>query len=230
LAPNINHVNDQRLLKVATVVEEEDDTNNKKKSANSRRRRRGSRRHSSAAINPDGTPAAQPTAESDPFSMTAPATDNNNRRRKSSTNGKSRQNSKVADKEDKDSPAFQSLVDIIREMKRLPSISITTDKQEEIEEEDSNNSWKRVRRHSEPPHKMKHQQVDLKKSLRTISEQQRNAIDHEKPIFSNSFLALEEEGVGEGENNIETLVPPLNNENLLLIPPPTKRTRSKSGK
>lgn len=180
--------------------------------------------------------------------MTAPNTNNRQhhqqRRRSSTAIGKhTKQNINFKKKQgEEETPAFQSLVDIIREMKRLPSISITTDKQEnqEEDEKDSNGSWKRVRRHSEPPHKMKqHQnQVEfLKKSLRTINEQK--DILHEKPIFSNSFLALEDaddDVLLEGENNIETLVSPLSNNAAikahLISPlrPPGKRTRSKSGK
>lgn len=115
-------------------------------------------------------------------------------------------------------------------MKRLPSISIDTSKvtQSEKAEEGGPNQWKRVRRHSEPPQKIKQHQAELKKPsiLSTISEQ--NDADT-RPIFSNSFLALEQEIDDDGENNMKESVSPLNNDKEHLIPPP-KRTRSKSGK
>jgi hypothetical protein len=154
--------------------------------------------------------------------MTAPPTNNYRQHRRkscSSTNKtRSRQNSSVdVNKEEDDSPAFQSLVDIIREMKRLPSVSITTDKQDNTsteEKENNNNTWKRVRRHSEPPHEL--QKKNINDQLNVI---------HGRPIFSNSFLALEEEEGVDCENNNNLLVSPLNNE----LEVPTKRTRSKSG-
>lgn len=147
-----------------------------RKSPNSRRRRRGSRRHSHVIET-----SLPPVVIKE--------------RRKSSV---------VSKIEEKDSPAFQSLVDIIHDLKRLPSISIG-DKQGDKQGEEQ---WKRVRRHSEPHNKIKH--VDFKKSLRSI---------HDKPIFSNSFLILEEEGENKEE---EKLVSPLEQ--------PKKRSRSSSGK
>lgn len=173
-----------------------------KKSANSRRRRRGSRRQSSG--NSD-------------VNETTSDTERHLQRCKSL-------NSKSITEEDKDSPAFQSLVDIIHEMKRLPSISVSPEKPPTPPE--SSNSWKRVRRHSEPQHKFKqhqHHHLDFKNSLSTVNEQQHSKhadMTHGKPVFSNSFLALELDD--EGENNIETLVSPLNKQQ--------QRTRSKSGK
>ncbi|CAO3615115.1 unnamed protein product [Mucor hiemalis] len=93
-----------------------------RKSPNNRRRRRGSRRRSVAS-------------EVNENALLPP-------RRKSLTSTTAA----------KDSPAFHSLVDMISEMKRLPSISITTtDKQaatEPVQDE-----WKRVRRHSKPHRK-----------------------------------------------------------------------------
>lgn len=183
----------------------EEESNNVKKSANSRRRRRGSRRRSSG--NSDNN---------DVIAGSASDTENHVQRRKSST-----ARPKQKTEQEKESSAFQSLVDIIHEMKRLPSISITTDKKPE-----NSNSWKRVRRHSEPQHKIKqHQNLDSKKTLSTVNEQQhlKHAdIAHGKPVFSNSFLALELED--EGENNIEPLVSPLNKQQQQQ-----QRTRSKSG-
>lgn len=167
-----------------------------KKSVNNRRRR-GSRRHSSS--NSD-------------INDSASDTEHQVHRRKSST-------LRPRFEEDKESPAFQSLVDIIHEMKRLPSISISPEKSPQ----DNNDSWKRVRRHSEPQHKFKQHHLDFKNPLSTVNEQQHSKhadITHGKPIFSNSFLALELED--EGENNIETLVSPLNQQQ--------QRIRSKSGK
>ncbi|KAI7888225.1 uncharacterized protein EV154DRAFT_469247 [Mucor mucedo] len=167
-----------------------------KKSVNSRRRRRGSRRHSSG--NSD-------------VNETTSDTEKHTQRRQSSQM-----------EEDKDSPAFQSLVDIIHEMKRLPSISISPEKPPTPPE--SSNSWKRVRRHSEPQHKYKQQQHhhhDFKNPLSTVNEQQHSKhadMTQGKPVFSNSFLALELDD--EGENNIDTLVSPLNKQQ--------QRTRSKS--
>lgn len=93
-------------------------------------------------------------------------------------------------------------------MKRLPSISNTPNNT-------ADNAWKRVRRHSEPPNK--HQ-------ITPVLENHLTPI-HEKPVFSNSFLALEEEE-GENKTNIEILVSPLSNDHLTL---PPKRTRSQSG-
>jgi hypothetical protein len=167
---------------------------------------------------------------SDPFFLEH-VNQKNRHRRKSSGAAVDRRTSKQ--EEEKDSPAFQSLVDIISEMKRLPSISkvVPVAQPEEIEDGNGPNQWKRVRRHSEPPQKMKQQQqqhqAELKKPsniLNTINEQS----DASKPIFSNSFLALEQEMDDDGENNIEQSVSPLNNDKDHLTPP--KRTRSKSGK
>ncbi|KAG2193393.1 hypothetical protein INT47_007685 [Mucor saturninus] len=95
--------------------------------------------------------------------------------------------------EDKDSPVFQSLVDIIHEMKRLPSISIGP---------------------------KSHQRAAIA-GKDTVNEQQHSKhadMTQGKPVFSNSFLALELDD--EGENNIDTLVLPLNKQQ--------QRTRNKS--
>ncbi|KAG2213514.1 hypothetical protein INT47_009188 [Mucor saturninus] len=167
-----------------------------KKSVNSRKRRRGSCRHLSG-----NSDANETTSD----------TENHTQRRQTSQM-----------EEDKDSPAFQSLVDIIHEMKRLPSISISPEKQPTSPE--SSNSCKRVRRHSEPQHKYKQQQHhhhNFKNPLSTVNEQQHSKhadMTQGKPVFSNSFLALKLDD--EGDNNIDTLVSPLNEQQ--------QRTRSKS--
>jgi hypothetical protein len=226
LSLNTNDVNANDLVK--TGSSDSSDGKDHKKSSNSRRRRRGSRRKSSAISDHTIDVTAKPTANSDPFFLT-----NVNRLRRKSSSGAAAGKGKHVSKRDEetDSPAFRSLVDIISEMKRLPSISISASKvvaQPEEEQEGGPNQWKRVRRHSEPPQKMKMHQAELKKPslLNTISEQ------HDadtKPIFSNSFLALEQDmNDDDGENNIEESVSPLNNDKEHLTPP--KRTRSKSGK
>ncbi|KAI8095710.1 hypothetical protein BDF21DRAFT_447903 [Thamnidium elegans] len=190
-----------------------DDTTSSKKSSHNRRRRRGGRRHSSAHQETKPIIVIE-EAKSD---NDRPLSKNNHRRRKSSTAIIKPKSNNPA--EEKESLAFQSLVDIIHEMKRLPLVSITPDKHEP-----NNDSWKRVRRHSEPLQEMKRneQHVDFKLSLKTINEQQQQQKHvnngHGKPVFSNSFLPLDSE---EDENNNETLVSPLNTEH-------SNRTRSKS--
>lgn len=243
----VDNVHPNQLLAVDNIHPQE-----AKKSLNNRRRRRGSRRRSSAVAeittedddddDDVATNVAQPSAESDPFFMTVHSNKNSNnrhRRKSSHTVGKSKQNHKhkasIPNEEEDGSPAFQSLVDIISEMKRLPSISITTDNTTLDESSaivnQEQNPWRRVRRHSEPPQKMKHQQFDHhnnKKndtSLKTINEQKLG-----EPVFSNSFLPLEEEEAATDGENIEVPVSPLNNgEEHMALPPPTKRTRSQSG-
>lgn len=181
----------------------------RKCSPNNRRRRRGSRRRSSAVGS--STDVVNENALLPP-------------RRKSST----------FPTKEKESPALHSLVDMIREMKRLPSISITTDKQAvgipqpTTAVKSNNNDWTRVRRHSEPHHKMKQHMDHNKPPLRAIHEQQQQQQKKEKPIFSNAFLVLENEG---DVNNFENPVsPPSIHPGRRLTPPRTKRTRSQSGK
>ncbi|CEP06904.1 hypothetical protein [Parasitella parasitica] len=183
------------------------------KSPNSRRRRRASRRKSSvAAEEKQQEQAAQPSAESD-------AVDDNSRhrRRSSHTVNRSKQKHKVSISDGQNgSPAFQSLVDIISEMKRLPSIAITSDDDPTTATtntvaNDDQDSWKRVRRHSEPPQKREQQQQPQRLG---------------EPVFLNSFLPLAEEE--DGENNIEILVSPLNTDHHQEELAPPKRTRSQS--
>ncbi|KAL7308019.1 hypothetical protein PS15m_012200 [Mucor circinelloides] len=218
-----------------------------RKSPNSRRRRRGSRRRSSAVADMapeeneeeeeekehDMSSNAQPSAESDPFFMTVHHDHHKQRRRSSHTGSKARSKHKASiskrDQGEDESPALQSLVDIISEIKRLPSISITpdTNTDESPATDKDSNVWKRVRRHSEPPQKMRQQHQNdhaVKKNgsvLKTISEQQQR---FGEPIFTNSFLPLEEEELTDSEN-MDMLVSPLNNDNPC---PPPNRTRSRS--
>lgn len=204
---NNNQEHQQDLLPV-------DDTTNSKKSLHNRRRRRGGRRHSSAH---QETKPIIVIEEAEPDNDRRPSETHHPRRRKSSTATVKPKSNNPA--EEKESLAFQSLVDIIQEMKRLPLVSITPEKHEP-----NKDSWKRVRRHSEPPQEMKRNQqhVDFKPPLKTINEQQQQKHvnnGHGKPVFSNSFLPLESE---DGENNNETLVSPLSGEH-------SNRTRSKSG-
>lgn len=220
-----------------------------RKSPNSRRRRRGSRRRSSAVADMapeeneeeeeekehDMSSNAQPSAESDPFFMTVHHDHHKQRRRSSHTGSKARPKHKASISKrgqgEDESPALQSLVDIISEIKRLPSISITpdTNTDESPAVDKDSNVWKRVRRHSEPPQKMRQQHQNdhaVKKNgsvLKTISEQHQR---FGEPIFTNSFLPLEEEELTDSEN-MDMLVSPLNNDNPY---PPPNRTRSRSGK
>lgn len=193
-------INSPSLLSV-----EEDDV--RKCSPNNRRRRRGSRRRSSAVGS--STDVVNENALLPP-------------RRKSST----------FPTKEKESPALHSLVDMIREMKRLPSISITTDKQAvgipqpTTAVKSNNNDWTRVRRHSEPHHKLKQHMEHNKPPLRAIHEQQQQQQKKEKPVFSNAFLVLENEG---DVNNFENPVsPPSIHPGRRLTPPRTKRNRSQS--
>lgn len=160
--------------------------------------RRASRRKSSVISASDSNPLTGNTTKP---------------RRKSSSNARYFTKHHKDEQENKnDSPALLSLMDIISEMKRLPSISgVPTSTVE------SNNTWKRIRRHSEPPNKR-----ELTKS--TINHTYEKAITS-KPLFSNSFLALEEEDDDGGENNVEILVSPLSTNELA-----PKRARSQSGK
>ncbi|GAN04665.1 RNB-domain-containing protein [Mucor ambiguus] len=230
-----------------------------KKSLNSRRRRRGSRRRSSTVADvateeekdgqeeeqDDISNQAQPSTESDPFFTAVQQQSNHKSRRRSShTGARSKAKHRVSlskKEEDDESPAFQSLVDIISEMKRLPSISITPDTNTDestaatVAMDTDANAWKRVRRHSEPPQKMRQQhqphQHDngIKKNgsvLKTINEQHQR---FGEPVFTNSFLPLEEEEDGENKY-ADVLVSPLNNdkEHMTLATSPPHRSRSQS--
>ncbi|CAO3630664.1 unnamed protein product [Mucor fragilis] len=178
-----SHLHPSEMLAAADAPQEQ------RKSPNSRRRRRGSRRRSSAAADMDKEDdatenQAQPSADSDPFFMAVQQQSNHKSRRRSSHPGarskaKHRASLSTKEKDQADeSPAFQSLVDIISEMKRLPSISITpdTDGDEPTAAGSDANAWKRVRRHSEPPQKMRRHPQDsgTRKNgsvLQTINEQ-----------------------------------------------------------
>lgn len=189
-----------------------DDATSSKKSSHNRRRRRGGRRNSSVHQEIKPIIVVEEVKSDNDRRL---STGNHRRRKSSISTVKPKLNDPA---EEKEALAFQSVVDIIHEMKRLPLVSIKPDKHEP-----NNDSWKRVRRHSEPPQEMKRNQqhVDFKLPLKTINEQQQKHVnnEHGKPVFSNSFLPLESE---EGENNNETLVSPLSNEY-------SNRTRSKSG-
>lgn len=245
-----SHLHPGQMLAAVDVEKEH------KKSPNSRRRRRGSRRRSSAVADmtaeEDGVEnQAQPSAESDPFFMAVQQESNNhkNRRRSSHTGvrSKAKHRASVSKKEEEEeedaTPAFQSLVDIISEMKRLPSISITPDTSTDdpaataLATAKDTNAWKRVRRHSEPPQKTKQQHDNHKKNgsaSQAVNEQHQRLGE---PVFTNSFLPLEEAEEEEGEENdaskyADVLVSPLNNsrEHMALATPPPNRSRSQSGK
>ncbi|KAL0136098.1 hypothetical protein V8B55DRAFT_1553073 [Mucor lusitanicus] len=243
-----SHLHPGQMLAAVDVEKEH------KKSPNSRRRRRGSRRRSSAVADmtaeEDGVEnQAQPSAESDPFFMAVQQESNNhkNRRRSSHTGvrSKAKHRASVSKKEEEEeedaTPAFQSLVDIISEMKRLPSISITPDTSTDdpaataLATAKDTNAWKRVRRHSEPPQKTKQQHDNHKKNgsaSQAVNEQHQRLGE---PVFTNSFLPLEEAEEEEGEENdaskyADVLVSPLNNsrEHMALATPPPNRSRSQS--
>ncbi|KAG2193335.1 hypothetical protein INT47_012482 [Mucor saturninus] len=150
------------------------------KSVNSRRRRRGSRRHSSGNFD-----ANEATSD----------TEKHTQRRQSSQM-----------EEDKDSPAFQSLVDIIHETKRPSSISISPEKSPTPQRE---HKYK----------KQQHHHHDFKNPLSTVNEQQHSKhadMTQGKPVFSNYFVALKLDD--EDENNIDTLVSPLNKQQQRTLP------------
>lgn len=181
---------------------------------------------------------AQPSADSDPFFMAVQQQSNHKSRRRSSHPGarskaKHRASLSTKEKDQADeSPAFQSLVDIISEMKRLPSISITpdTDGDEPTAAGSDANAWKRVRRHSEPPQKMRRHPQDsgTRKNgsvLQTINEQHQR---FGEPVFTNSFLPLEE-AQDEDNANANMPVSPLNSAKEHMAPP-ANRSRSQSGK
>ncbi|KAK4521653.1 uncharacterized protein ATC70_004184 [Mucor velutinosus] len=248
-----SHLRPNQMLAAVDARQEQ------KKSPNSRRRRRGSRRRSSAITETtteeedkeeeeeeenghDMGNQAQPSTDNDPFFMAVQQQSSHKSRRRSSHTGvrsKAKHRASLSKKEEKDeSPAFQSLVDIISEMKRLPSISITPDTNTDESTATASaidkdvNAWKRVRRHSEPPLKMRQQHQhdnSIKKNgsvLQTINEQHQR---FGKPVFINSFLPLEEEKDGENKY-ADALVSPLNNdkEHMTLVAPPPNRSRSQS--
>ncbi|GAA5806252.1 hypothetical protein HPULCUR_011783 [Helicostylum pulchrum] len=206
-------LNDNQERQQQDLLSVDDNTANSKKPSHNRRRGRGGRRHSSSH---QETKPIIVIEEVKSDNDRRPSENRHRRRKSSSATVKPRSNNPA---EEKESLAFQSLVDIIHEIKRLPLVSITPDKHEP----NKDNSWKRVRRHSEPAQEMKRNQqhIDFKLPLKTINEQQQQKHvnnGHGKPIFSNSFLSLESEDC---ENNNETLVSPLTDEH-------SNRTRSKS--
>ncbi|KAL9554011.1 hypothetical protein MBANPS3_003023 [Mucor bainieri] len=189
--------------------------------------------------NNDMASQAQPATASDPFFMAVQQQQSNhhkNRRRSSHTGVRSKAkhraslSKKEQDDDDDDSPAFQSLVDIISEMKRLPSISITpTDESAPITTDKDANAWKRVRRHSEPPQKMRQQQhPPPHDSGANKSEQQHQRFG--EPVFTNSFLPLEEEDDDGESRYADVLVSPLTNgkEEPATLAAPPNRSRSQS--
>ncbi|KAI8645119.1 hypothetical protein BD408DRAFT_412276 [Parasitella parasitica] len=228
----INHLHHPLAVENANQLSGADDMRlepEQRKSPNSRRRRRGSRRRSSAAAQEGQEEQAQPSAESDPFFTAADRSssdDNRHRRRSSSAADRFKQKHKPSISDG--SPAFQSLVDIIGEMKRLPSITITSNTEDTADDGSptalvahaDQSPWSRVRRHSEPPQKMgrQQQQLDHHGSKRNGQQQQQQQQRLGESIFFNSFLPLEEEEDSESKNELR----------VSLWNTPPKRTRSQS--
>ncbi|KAI7907659.1 uncharacterized protein BX663DRAFT_7164 [Cokeromyces recurvatus] len=201
-----------------------------KKSPQSNKRRRGGRRHSSAStiLNTKETSVNDSVVGDNDHevknneSTILTAHHNRHRRRSSSSIHNKQRHQKQNNEQEDDSPAFYSLVDIIGEMRRLPSLSSNSLQYPE--------KWKRVRRHSEPPQQNQRfagiNSTRTGASLQPIYEQslpndEVSNHPHVKLDFpASSFLSFEEQN----EDGLEdVLVSPLTIDNQL-----TKRNRSKS--
>ncbi|KAI9474011.1 MAG: hypothetical protein EXX96DRAFT_541659 [Benjaminiella poitrasii] len=218
----VNNDNEQlqHPLAISKKLSSEEDEKIIRKSPQSRRRRRGSRRHSSSnategSISENHNSDINITADGGNGSkLTTVQHHPNHHRRRSSSN--IHYHNKLKDNEQDSSPAFHSLVDMINEMKRLPSLPENDASQHPKE-------WKRVRRHSEPfQQRLGEIKLGIGSHLQPIYEQSfpDNETTPHQPVFSGpTFLPLQH-----NENDMEdTLVSPLSTEKQ-----PSKRSRSQS--